>query len=470
MFLIYLRRELRRRVRQAVFIVLGLALGIGLVITVTAASSGVQDAQAAVLHSLYGIGTDVTVTQPPPRGESAVTAFGFRQDIQDVRKGVIAPGTSININSLANSQYGTIPAGLTARVRGLRDVTGAASGLALTDVTVSGTVPSISSGGTFSSSFQTGSFSVQGVDLSDTGLGALSAAKAVSGTNLTAADANAGDAVVDAGYATQRQLRVGSMVTVGAGAFKVVGIVRVPQGGTPTDVYIPLARAQALGKTGSAGLAGRVNTIYVAAASAADIPAVQREVAGVLPGATVTDENDLASQVTGSLSSASSLASNLGTWLSVAVLIAAFGLASLLTMAAVARRVREFGTLKALGWRSRRIVGQVMGESVVIGVIGGAAGIGLGYLGATLIGRLARPLSATVGSAPPAQGHGGAAAALRAAASPSHTISVTLTAPVTLHAITLAVLLAVAGGLIAGTLGGWRAARMRPAAALARVE
>src|SRR5258708_22099576 len=62
-------------------------------------------------------------------------------------------------------------------------------------------------------------------------------------------------------------------------------------------------------------------------------------------------------------------------WLAIAVLIAAFAMASLLTMAAVSRRVREFGTLKALGWRSRRIVGQVMGETLVIGVVGGAAGI-----------------------------------------------------------------------------------------------
>jgi hypothetical protein len=41
-FFTYLRRELRRRMRQAVVTALGLALGIGPVITVTALSSGVR--------------------------------------------------------------------------------------------------------------------------------------------------------------------------------------------------------------------------------------------------------------------------------------------------------------------------------------------------------------------------------------------------------------------------------------------
>lgn len=154
------------------------------------------------------------------------------------------------------------------------------------------------------------------------------------------------------------------------------------------------------------------------------------------------------------------------------MLVAAFGLASLLTMAAVTRRVREFGTLKALGWRSRRIIGQVMGESVAIGVIGGIAGVGIGFGGAALIDRLAPKLSATVGagSAASAAGTGKGGGALKALGDTANTISVTLSAPVTVSMILLAVLLAVAGGLIAGSFGGWRAARLRPAAALARVE
>ena len=60
-------------IRQAIFIALGLALGVGLVITVTAASAGVQNAQTGVLKGLYGVGTDITVTgKPTPTAPPAV--------------------------------------------------------------------------------------------------------------------------------------------------------------------------------------------------------------------------------------------------------------------------------------------------------------------------------------------------------------------------------------------------------------
>jgi putative ABC transport system permease protein len=480
MFFVYLRRELRRRIRQATFIALGLALGIGLVITVVAASDGVQNSQATVLHALYGVGTDITVTEPPAPGSSTATTFGFTQELHDIKSGAVAAGTKISINNLATDQYGIINSGVLAKIAGQPGVTGAAGGLVLSDLTVTGTVPQITVGnglGSYKSSFTSSTFDVDGVDPANTALGPLSSGKITSGSTLTPADADAADAVVDSGYAAQNRLSTGGTIDVGGTDFRITGIVTAPQGGSPPDVYIPLAKAQQIGKDGSSGLTHDVDTVYVTAASAADISAVQAEISKLLPSATVTDSSDLASEVTGSLSSASSLASNLGRWLSVAVLVAAFGLASLLTMTAVTRRVREFGTLKALGWSSRRIVGQVMGESMAIGIGGGAAGVCLGYVGATLIDKLAPKLSATVGSASPASVTGpgkalGAAggSTLKALTSTNHTVSVMLTAPVTVDLIVVAVVLAICGGLIAGILGGWRAARMRPAAALAKVE
>ena len=108
----------------------------------------------------------------------------------------------------------------------------------------------------------------------------------------------------------------------------------------------------------------------------------------------MTTAEDLADQVSGSLASASKLADQLGTWLAVAALIAAFLVASLLTVSSVSRRVREFGTLKALGWRSRRIVGQVLGESFVQGVAGGLIGVVIGLAGAWAITALSPALEA----------------------------------------------------------------------------
>ncbi len=53
-------------------------------------------------------------------------------------------------------------------------------------------------------------------------------------------------------------------------------------------------------------------------------------------------------------------------------------MAALLTLSSVGKRVRELGTLKALGWTQRRVVRQVVGESFAQGVAGGVIGVVLG--------------------------------------------------------------------------------------------
>lgn len=475
MFLTYLRRELRRRMRQAIFIALGLALGIGLVITVTAASSGVSSSQRTVLQSLYGVGTDVTVTQTPTAGSGGPTRFGFGGGNSGRKP---SAGTSFSRSVLTSGGLGTLPSSDVARITGLKDVSATAGALTLTDLKLSGTINAGGSGtgqgGAASasggrSSIKSSSFTVTGVDLANGALGPLSSGTITSGRNFSSADSTANVAVVDANYAKAENLTTGSTLKVAGTTFTVIGVVGVAQGSASTDVYLPLARAQAL-----ASMKNEVNTIYVSAASAADISAVSSEISGALPKATVTTSSDLASEVTGSLSSASSLANHLGKWLAIAVLAAAFGLASLLTVAAVSRRVREFGTLKALGWRNRRILSQIMGEALAIGLIGGVAGVALGFGGAALVQALAPPLTATTPASAPA-GPGGAAGPAggggfaHAAQSAAHTVSVHLAAPVTIGAVLLAVVLALAGGLVAGSFGGWRAVRLRPADALARV-
>ena len=411
-----------------------------------------------MLQSLYGVGTDITVTQSPAPGSGGGARFSFPGQ---------GSSTSFSRDILASGGMGAISSSSVTKVSHLKDISGADGALVLNDVKVSGTLSAGSSRpGAGAGSVSSSSFSVTGVDPADDSLGPLSSGTISSGHTFTTAESDSNVAVVDSGYAKARDLTVGSKVTVAGQAFSVIGIVQAAQGGSSADVYIPLARAQAL-----ADLSGDVNTIYVAAASSADISAVSGEISRALPTATVTTSSSLASEVTGSLSSASTLANSLGRWLAVAVLAAAFGLASVLTVSTVSRRVREFGTLKAVGWRSRRIIRQIMGEALVVGIAGGIGGVIIGYGTTALIQALAPPLTASTTGAAAGQGLAGAPGGLgHAASSAARTVYVHLTAPVTLGAVGLAVLLAIAGGLIAGSLGGWRAVRLRPVAALARIE
>jgi ABC-type antimicrobial peptide transport system permease subunit len=182
----------------------------------------------------------------------------------------------------------------------------------------------------------------------------------------------------------------------------------------------------------------------------------------------VTTAEDLAERVSGTLVDARNLAGKLGTALMIVALLAAFLIASLLTLSSVTKRIRELGTLKALGWSQRLVVRQVTGESLFQGLLGGAVGVVLGLAGAGIIAVLGPSLEATVSSAaeqgPRFVGPFGQGAVEDTAT------DVSLGAPVSLQLILGAVGLAVLGGLVAGAVGSLRAARLRPADALRHID
>jgi putative ABC transport system permease protein len=160
-------------------------------------------------------------------------------------------------------------------------------------------------------------------------------------------------------------------------------------------------------------------------------------------------------------------------------------LAILFTISGVTRRTREFGTLKAIGWSNSRIVRQVAGESLVQGLIGGAVGIALGLAGILVVNLVAPTLTAstasdfTFGGGPMISSDDGGSTqgapgpdfvgGPMGGADSGSTTDIVLNAPVAVTMLLLAVGLAILGGLLAGAIGGWRAARLRPAEALRSV-
>ncbi|MCX6373945.1 MAG: ABC transporter permease [Actinobacteria bacterium] len=480
MYFTYIYRELRRRHRQALLTALGLAVGVALVIAVTAYAGGVGNAQDEVLHSLYGVGTDITVSQTAKLGEGGPQRFGMQPPDASQR------GKKFNRDAItASPGQQSLAATKVETIAGLDGVAAAVGSLSLSSIHVEGTFAEMSGGAAGGGSaaqpaagatpqaapsqapIKVSSFSISGVDVTDLELGPLSSGEVTTGRSFTSSETSAKVALVTKAYAKQSSLAVGDVKKIGGTEFEIVGIVTLPSGSTSSDLYIPLARAQKLSDN-----TGKVNQIYVRADSAESIAAVKKEIKATLPKATVTTAQDLADQVSGSLSSASSLADNLGKWLAIAALVAAFAVACLLTVSSVSRRVREFGTLKALGWRSRRIVGQVLGESVVTGLAGGVIGVALGIAGARLITALSPDLKATMGNSMqlPAGAPPGAGGMMEAFGSAAQTVTVQLAAPISLNLVLLAVGLALTGGLLAGALGGWRASRLRPVDALRRLD
>jgi ABC-type lipoprotein release transport system permease subunit len=481
-FLRYLFRELRQRHRQAVLTALGLALGVCLVVTVSASAGGVHKAQNQVLHSLYGVGTDISVTSNAQSGSGGAQQFAMNPGSQKKQGQSFARDRITSTMGLALLSETKV-----SSLRTLHGVSAAVGGLTLTSMHVSGhfakvsgssasgsggaaAQPSTSSSGSATPSqapIKISSFSIAGVDVSNQTIGPLSSATVTSGRTFTSSETDSKVVVVDSGYAKQNSIAVGDTMKIAGVAFKVIGISK--SAASSTNIYLPLAQAQTI-----AGEKGKVNEIYVKATSATKIAAVKTEIKKAVPGATVTTAQDLADQVSGSLSSASKLSGQLGTWLEAAALIAAVAVASLLTLSSVGRRVREFGTLKALGWRSRRVVSQVLGEAAVMGIAGGLAGIVLAFGATKLIGRLSPSLQATVVGA----GQSGGAATRSGvpggpggvAQSVASTVTVYLHAAIGPRLLLVAIALAVAGALVAGALGGWRAAALSPADALRRVD
>jgi putative ABC transport system permease protein len=303
----------------------------------------------------------------------------------------------------------------------------------------------------------TTAYTIGGVDQTHPTMGVVTTAQVTKGRFL--APAGGHEALISTSYAAKHSLKVGSKLDMNGTSFAVVGLVSPPLGGQSADVYLPLKQLQTL-----AHETGLANVVLVRATSSSDVGRVKQAIQAALPQAQVASSKDVADKISGSLVDASNLSHDLGFALSAIAAIAAFLLAALLALSSVGKRVRELGTLKALGWTQRMVVRQIAGESLAQGLLGGILGIVLGVGAALLISAFGPSLSASSTTG------GGNLLGLGAATVRTATSAVSLDAPVGIGILAIGFGLAVLGGLIAGTAGALRAARLRPADALRTVE
>jgi ABC-type antimicrobial peptide transport system permease subunit len=118
----------------------------------------------------------------------------------------------------------------------------------------------------------------------------------------------------------------------------------------------------------------------------------------------------------------------------VAVFIGALGMLNTMLMS-VLERTREIGVLRSLGWRRRQVLGMIMKESLVLGLVGGICGIPLGLGLGGLIGKTGVWGGAIV---------------------PAYSSQM----------FVQAIVVAMVAGVVGGIYPAWRATRMRPVEAL----
>jgi len=172
-----------------------------------------------------------------------------------------------------------------------------------------------------------------------------------------------------AGAAGSLDVGLGGTVTIDRTAFRVSGIYRSGSLLENGGAYAPLATVQTIARKPDV-----VTVVYVEVARGASTRDVAARIEEGSPQLTAIVELGDINKVDQGLRilDAGNLAISL-----LAVVIGAIGVMNTMTMS-VFERTREIGILRAIGWRSRRIMRLIVGESLVLCTIAAALGMGLG--------------------------------------------------------------------------------------------
>lgn len=184
-------------------------------------------------------------------------------------------------------------------------------------------------------------------------------------------DKNSFEVVVGKVMAENEDINVGDSVTIGQDDYDVVGIFESGNSNQDMSLFMDLGKTQELVQD-----EGNITAIFVKVNPDYDVDAVADDITNQYGDnlTTVTSLSDMAmvGDMIDMLNGASWGISLL------AILIGAVGIINTMLMS-VLERTRELGVLKAVGWSGKRILGMIIGESIVItlfaGVVGSIVGV-----------------------------------------------------------------------------------------------
>lgn len=232
---------------------------------------------------------------------------------------------------------------------------------------------STSSGGSGFGSM--GGFLVNGIDSSKL---ALVGIDSVNGTIFTNGSSN--EIIIGKTVAQNLNKTVGSTIDIYGTEFEVTGIFESGNFIYDTGAFTSLSTLQNLTNNTS-----KVSYIQVKVndnANASQVSkTIQDERPNDLSATTAVDQANRINQSLGMIDTASWAISLL------AIVIGGVGVINTMIMS-VFERTREIGVLKAVGWKDRRILGMILGESIILTLVAAVVGIILGIVAVEIIFKL----------------------------------------------------------------------------------
>jgi len=322
------KNPFRNRTRAALAIV-GIAIGIATIVVLGMVTGGLQTATTSTLKAGAA---EITVT---PVGSSG---FG-------------SAGGTLN-ESLANDLLNISGVSNTAGVIGL-------------NANVTGVSNASSSGfgeGLLINGIDSDKLSLEGID-------------SINGSFYSNGSSN--ELILGTTAASNLNKTVGSTINLFGTNFTVTGIYQTGNFITDSGGFMALNTLQNLTSND-----GKVSDIAVKVADNANVTTVSQSIKNAYPNqltaTTAADQANRINQGLGFINTASFAISLL------AIVIGGIGIINVMIMS-VFERTREIGVLKAVGWRSIRILTMILGESIILTLTAAVVGIVVGVIGVNVL-------------------------------------------------------------------------------------
>ena len=202
----------------------------------------------------------------------------------------------------------------------------------------------------------------------------------VEGRGLTEDDADAFVAVVGRQAAERSRLELGDELRLNPQArFEIVGLASSGGGFLSNAILVPLAPLQE-----AIGVEDRVTFFVIDLAEPGRAQEAAEALSERFPDLGVQTASDVLDVIERGLRISDVVRLGIS---AIALIVGAIAVANTVLMS-VFERTREFGVVRAVGARPRFLFAVVLAESVLLSIVGGAAGVVLGRFGAFAVNRI----------------------------------------------------------------------------------